>query len=245
MSPDWSASPAAVPYSNHANPQTLDLYAYALGNPATSADPDGHWCFLGRFGTTSPPRQPAKSADPTHPYNQLSFLEAEFGAGLVFMRAVRAQVGTLGAAEARAHPKIALGALQALTLASAFFDDGASDLALPGEEALGAEAEAGGAGGAAAEGAANAGTIVAEDGTEISDITEHGVDRAIGDGARRAGTTPHAILDALRNPERITQGVDSEGRPFNVFYGRDARVIVNPETGRIVPVNPLTAAGAH
>jgi hypothetical protein len=81
--------------------------------------------------------------------------------------------------------------------------------------------------------------IVAVNGTRITGFTRHGVNRAVGDAAQRAGTRSPAILDALKNPKKIEQGVDSQGRPFQVFHGTDARVVVNPRTGRIVSVNPL------
>jgi hypothetical protein len=67
----------------------------------------------------------------------------------------------------------------------------------------------------------------------------------IGDNAGRAGTRPQAILDALKNPKRIISGVDSLGRPYEVFIGEHARVVVNPQTGKIVSVNPLSGIGAH
>ncbi len=35
------------------------------------------------------------------------------------------------------------------------------------------------------------------------------------------------------------------GRPFQVFKGKDARVVVNPETGKVISVNPSSGAGAH
>ena len=41
-SPDWSASPEAVPYAKLGNPQSLNLYTYALSNPLSLRDPDGH-----------------------------------------------------------------------------------------------------------------------------------------------------------------------------------------------------------
>lgn len=87
--------------------------------------------------------------------------------------------------------------------------------------------------------------LVAEDGTTISGITGHGIDRVIGDGAKRAGVKPQALLDAIKNPTKITEGVDDLGRPFKVYTGRDARIVVNPKTGRIVSVNPRSGAGTN
>jgi RHS repeat-associated protein len=50
VSADWAAKPVAVPYAVLGDPQTLNLYAYVGGNPASKADADGHcdskgfWC---------------------------------------------------------------------------------------------------------------------------------------------------------------------------------------------------------
>ncbi len=41
-SPDWSASPQAVPYADLTDPQTLNLYGYVRNNPLGRADADGH-----------------------------------------------------------------------------------------------------------------------------------------------------------------------------------------------------------
>ena len=41
----------------------------------------------------------------------------------------------------------------------------------------------------------------------------------IGDGGKRGGTRPEAILDELRDPRKIKEGVDSQGRPFKVYQG--------------------------
>ena len=87
--------------------------------------------------------------------------------------------------------------------------------------------------------------INASNGTGITGFTTHGVDRAVGDNGDRAGTTPQAILDAVQNPQKVTSGVDSQGRPFQIFTGQDARVVVNPKTGKIVSVNPLSGRGAQ
>ena len=43
-SPDWSATPRPVPYSDLNDPQTLNLYEYVRNNPLAQADADGH-CF--------------------------------------------------------------------------------------------------------------------------------------------------------------------------------------------------------
>ena len=42
LTPDWSATPVAIPYAVMGNPQTLNLYSYVENNPITGTDPDGH-----------------------------------------------------------------------------------------------------------------------------------------------------------------------------------------------------------
>ncbi|MDE1156354.1 MAG: HNH endonuclease [Acidobacteriaceae bacterium] len=44
MSPDWSSSPEAVPYSHLDDPQSLNLYGYVRNNPLSKPDLDGHGC---------------------------------------------------------------------------------------------------------------------------------------------------------------------------------------------------------
>jgi hypothetical protein len=87
--------------------------------------------------------------------------------------------------------------------------------------------------------------IVAQNGTWVNGFTSHGIDRAIGDAAQRAGTKPQAILDAIKNPLKIESGVNVQGLPFQKFTGQNAAVIVNPQTGKVVSVWPLSGAGAH
>ncbi len=69
LTPDWSASPEAVPYASLSNPQSLNLYSYVLNNPATATDPDGHWCIFGKLGTTctSPGKAPPEEGGPAAP----------------------------------------------------------------------------------------------------------------------------------------------------------------------------------
>jgi len=42
VSADWSPTPVPVPYASFGNPQSLNLYGFVGGNPASSTDPDGH-----------------------------------------------------------------------------------------------------------------------------------------------------------------------------------------------------------
>jgi RHS repeat-associated protein len=42
ISADWSPTPIPVPYADFNNPQSLNLYGFVGGNPASKADPDGH-----------------------------------------------------------------------------------------------------------------------------------------------------------------------------------------------------------
>lgn len=45
MTPDWSSTPAAVPFADPANPQSLNLYSYVINNPLNRTDPLGHNWF--------------------------------------------------------------------------------------------------------------------------------------------------------------------------------------------------------
>lgn len=46
-----------------------------------------------------------------------------------------------------------------------------------------------------------------------------------GDAASRAGTKAQAILDALKNPTKIVEDIDKQGRPFQIFTGQNARAM--------------------
>ncbi len=50
VSADWSATPVPVPYADLHDPQTLNLYQFVGGNPASKSDLDGHWPTAGDFG---------------------------------------------------------------------------------------------------------------------------------------------------------------------------------------------------
>ncbi len=96
-----------------------------------------------------------------------------------------------------------------------------------------------------AEETVKASGIIAQDGQKIIGFTKHGIDRAIGDTGKRAGTKPQAILDALKNPKSVKESVDNQGRPGKAYKGEYAKVVVNPETGKIISTNPLGRAGAN
>jgi RHS repeat-associated protein len=42
ISADWSPTPVPVPYADFHDPQSLNLYGFVGGKPASKADPDGH-----------------------------------------------------------------------------------------------------------------------------------------------------------------------------------------------------------
>ena len=66
--------------------------------------------------------------------------------------------------------------------------------------------------------------------------------KKICDGFKRASVNPNAILDAVKNPLKINDIVtDSLGRNSQRFIGRAAEVVVNPDTGRIISLNPTSS----
>ena len=81
---------------------------------------------------------------------------------------------------------------------------------------------------------------------KIEGFTKHGVDRAIGNGSDRAGVSPQGILDALKNPLKIGDiKTDQLGRQSQRFIGQAGEVVVNPQTGRIISVNPTSTKKAE
>ena len=80
--------------------------------------------------------------------------------------------------------------------------------------------------------------------TEVAGLrgfVKHGVDQAITRGVRS-----DAILDAIKHP--LVKGpvkIDQLGRPSQRFVGREAEVVVNPHTRRVISVNPTSTRKAE
>jgi RHS repeat-associated protein len=73
MTPDWSATPEAIPYGELSNPQSLNRYSYVKNNPTTLTDPDGHcdidgehhgwvWCAAHALNFTQTQHEQAENA---------------------------------------------------------------------------------------------------------------------------------------------------------------------------------------
>ncbi len=72
-------------------------------------------------------------------------------------------------------------------------------------------------------------------------FTEHSLQRVI-----ERGVTREAIFDAIESPLKVSPvKFDSRGRPSQRFIGKKAEVVLNPETGGIVSVNPTSTKKAE
>jgi RHS repeat-associated protein len=85
VSADWSATPIPVPYADFYDPQTLNLYQFVGGNPASKADPDGH------DGATATLKLVADKA--------VSQMLKEVGRRILFKTIASAVAGAAGAVE--------------------------------------------------------------------------------------------------------------------------------------------------
>lgn len=75
----------------------------------------------------------------------------------------------------------------------------------------------------------------------VEGFTGHGVEQAINRGVK-----PSSILDALKNPlEKKPVVIDSLGRPGQRIIGREAEVVINPQTKKIISVNPTSTKKAQ
>jgi len=82
--------------------------------------------------------------------------------------------------------------------------------------------------------------IKTANGIEITGFAKHGLNRAI-----ERGVKPNAILDAVKNPLKTGNVVtDQLGRQSQRLIGRSAEVVLNPQTGKIISVNPTSTSKA-
>ena len=71
---------------------------------------------------------------------------------------------------------------------------------------------------------------------DIKGFVDHAVNRAI-----YRGVKPKEILDAIKNPLKVNPiKIDHLGRPSQRLIGKSAEVVINPETKRILSVNPTS-----
>lgn len=74
-------------------------------------------------------------------------------------------------------------------------------------------------------------------GIKITGFTKHGLNRAI-----ERGVKPDAILDAIKDPLKTGEVItDQIGRQSQRFIGRYSEVLVSPQSGKIISVNPTSA----
>jgi hypothetical protein len=81
---------------------------------------------------------------------------------------------------------------------------------------------------------------IAETTVKVTGFTKHGLNRAIQRGVK----TP-AILDAIKNPLKIGKvTTDAFGRQSQRYIGKSAEVVISPQTGKIISVNPTSSSKA-
>jgi hypothetical protein len=86
-------------------------------------------------------------------------------------------------------------------------------------------------------GSATQTVLKTSNGIKITGFTKHGLNRAI-----ERGVKPDAILDALKNPLKTGEVItDQLGRQSQRFIGRFSEVVVSPQSGKIISVNPTSA----
>jgi len=82
--------------------------------------------------------------------------------------------------------------------------------------------------------------IKAANGLKVNGFVKHALNRAI-----ERGVNPKSILDALKKPLKIGENIiDKLGRQSQRFIGKKAEVVVNPQTGKVISVNPTSTKKA-
>jgi len=206
----------------------LNLYGYVHNNPVNIVDP------LGFEGNPISGLGDAWNSNPDGPGGSF------YGPGLYYTPPLIPDSGIGNVVNSVAQSLNAALTDQNLWNFLATDTDGASKLGEPFAAALGAGIVKVGEKCMVKEAG-----IIAQNGVKIGGFTRHGVDRAIGDGLDRRGVSPQAILDALQNPLKIAPVIlDNLGRPSQRFIGQFGEVVVNPQTGLIISVNPTSTSKA-
>jgi RHS repeat-associated protein len=223
-------------------PQSWNAYSYALNNPLNVLDPDGRDTVYVVCGTERGSGCAKITEEQFEALKKSGNFLFDSKKGAIYAKNADGSQGELLAG----YYSYKNRAEQANAFATDLFKSMALNYAFgAGELGIG---RLFGLGGTAFRIATYDVEVTAANGTRITGFTEHGWSRAAGEGAAgtpgvRAGVKQEAILDALKNPTKIISGLDKEGRPFETFVGKDAKVVVNPESGKIVSVNPTSRAG--
>ena len=81
---------------------------------------------------------------------------------------------------------------------------------------------------------------MAETTVKLTGFTKHGLNRAI-----QRGVKTSSILDAVKNLLKIGKiTIDALGRQSQRYIGRSAEVVISPQTGKIISVNPTSSSKA-
>lgn len=81
-------------------------------------------------------------------------------------------------------------------------------------------------------------------GITIAGKSDHFIARTIGSvEQKRNGVDVQTTLDVLLHPARVDPIKHNANGPSQRFIGKGAAVTINPETGRLIQVNPLTSKG--
>lgn len=80
-------------------------------------------------------------------------------------------------------------------------------------------------------------------GTKIVSKSDHFINRVIGSvEEQRSGVTIESIQEALATPDRVDERQGKRGVSVR-YFGKDAIVTVNPDTGNLIQVNPRHSQG--
>ncbi len=84
--------------------------------------------------------------------------------------------------------------------------------------------------------------IVTPNGIKITELSNHMIERFIGDGDKRIGVSVDSVRDALISPLDIKAiKVDDLDRKSQKFIGENATVSINPDTGNLIQTNPTSS----